>query len=149
MFIGKNEGVRKTGACLPLAPQTPATSRHRRPPLVAPHTILTQEAPRHMNNSPPAENNPDANPFIIRYRFRDAYMSMYRYLEVSMVTENDGGEVEMITCQLDLDIATKNDQRVFWSLYGINKDGTYECIGDFLGREWTMGVAVRLGGVPC
>lgn len=85
--------------------------------------------------------------FIVRYRFRDPYMSMYKYLEVSMVTENESYEVEMITCQLDLDIATRNDQRVFWSLYGINKDGTYECIGDFMGKEWAMGVAVKLGGV--
>lgn len=95
------------------------------------------------------ESAQETNRFIVRYRFRDPYMSMYKYLEVSMVTENEKGEVEMITCQLDLDIATRNDQRVFWSLYGINKDGTYECIGDFLGREWTMGVAVKLGGVPC
>lgn len=99
------------------------------------------------HNSGQKESAQETSCFIVRYRFRDPYVSMYKYLEVSMVTENESEEVEMITCQLDLDIATRNDQRVFWSLYGINKDGTYECIGDFMGKEWAMGVAVKLGGV--
>jgi hypothetical protein len=102
-----------------------------------------------MNNAALVENNEGGCFFIIRYRFQDSQISMYSFLEVTMVTEDHDGTVQTITCQEDLDIADRNDQKVFWSLYGIDRDHAYECIGDFVGRDWAMGVAVKLGGVRC